>query len=163
MKNTETAIKKENKFDTFADLAETTKMLSSDISKFLSDELDELNISSYLFRNGMDRCLGRMLTALIRNTHPVVIFPDSVPGFTMMVFKKPHFVNNRNETPAVKPKRNPVEELNQSQAIDSVVGKFFDKNKQKVLIIENKDIIFALFPVADTKKNLKDMDLYITF
>ena len=162
MKQQENTIKKENKFATFADLTETCKILSNDIAKFLGEELEELNVSSYLFRAGLERYLNRVLTALYKNSKPVVIFPDSVPGFTMMVFKKIILEAVSEEVPA-KIKRNPTEEINQSQAIDIVISKFFDKNKQKVLVIENTDIIFALFPVADTKKNLKEMELYITY
>lgn len=162
MKKTDNTTKKENLHHTFADMAHSCKMLSNDIALFLSDEMEELNVSSYLFRTGMERYLNRVLMALLRNPQPVVIFPDSVPGFTMMVFKKTTLASLPSDN-GVKAKRNPSEEINQAQAIDSVVSKFFDKNKQKVLLIENSDLIFALFPVADTKKNLKDMELYITY
>ena len=162
MKNKENTIKKENKYETFADLSESAKRLSNDIALFLGEEMEELNVSSYQFRTGMERYLNRVLTALLRNTQPVVIFPDSVPGFTMMVFKKVDLGTLPTEA-INKAKRNPTEEINQSQAIDSVISKFFDKNKQKVLLIENTDLIFALFPMADTKRNLKEMELYITY
>ena len=162
MKNKENTIKKEYKYETFADLSESAKRLSNDIALFLGEEMEELNVSSYQFRAGMERYLNRVLTALLRNTQPVVIFPDSVPGFTMMVFKKVDLGALPTEC-INKAKRNPTEEINQSQAIDSVVSKFFDKNKQKVLLIENTDLIFALFPMADTKRNLKEMELYITY
>ena len=162
MKNNENTIKKENAFETFADLHESCKKLSHDISVFLGQEMEDLNISSHLFRTGMERYLYRVLAAILKNSQSIIIFPDSVPGFTLMVFKKTDLGNLPDEEKP-KLKRNSTEEINQSQAIDSVISKFFDKNKQKVLLIENTDAIFALFPVADTKKNLKSMELYIIY
>jgi hypothetical protein len=160
MNSTENIIKKQNSLATFDDLSKTAKCLAQDISAFLSDEIEELNIYSYVFRSGMERALSRVLSSLYKQAQPVVIFPDSIPGFTMMVFKK-------TQPPApvksAKVARNPVEEPKEAQAIDNVIGRFFNKNQQKVLVIENNDILFALFPVSDTRKNLKEMELYITF
>jgi regulator of extracellular matrix RemA (YlzA/DUF370 family) len=83
-----------------------------------------------------------------------------VPGFTLMVFKK---VVVTQDTTLVDIERSPVKEVKEAEVLDSVISRFFGKNNQKVLIIENNDIIFALFPVADTRKNLRDLELYVTF
>lgn len=160
MKNQENVIKKENKLNTFADIQKTANTLSQDIAEFLGDEIEELNVYSHLFRSGLERNLLRVLSALYKQNQPVVIYPDSIPGFTMMAFKK----TVPESTPQdVKIPRNPIEEVKESQVLDSVINRFFNKNQQKVMLIENEDILFALFPVADTRKNLKEMELYITF
>lgn len=62
-----------------------------------------------------------------------------------------------------KRKRNPVEEVKELQVLDNVISRFFNKNQQKVILLETDDMLFSLFPVADTEKNLKEMELYITF
>lgn len=160
MKMDESLVKKQNNFSTFDDLSKTVSFLANDISVFLGEELEELNVSSYAFRAGVERALSRVLNSLVKQEQPIVIFPDSVPGFTLMVFKK--VVIDKNILP-VEIERNPVKEMKEAQLLDNVISRFFNKNHQKVLIIENSDVIFALFPVADTRKNLKELELYITF
>lgn len=160
MNSDESLVKKQNKFSTFENLSKTASFLANDISVFLGEELDELNVSSYAFRGGMERALSRVLNSLVKQEQPVVIFPDSVPGFTLMVFRR-IFVDNSVEQ--INVKRDPISEIKEAEILDSVISRFFNKNQQKVLIIENTDIIFALFPVADTRKNLKELELYITF
>jgi len=154
------SIKKQNNFSTFENLNKTVSFLANDISVFLGEELEELNISSYVFRNSIERALSKVLNSLIKQEQPIVIFPDSIPGFTLMVFKK--VILNKNVDP-INIKRNPTKEIEEAKILDSVISRFFSKNHQKVLVIENSDIIFALFPVADTRKNLKELGLYITF
>jgi hypothetical protein len=162
MKNQDSIIKKENNFNTFDNLHKTASVLAQDIANFLGEEIEELNVFSHLFKSGLERNLLRVLSSLYKQPQSIVIFPDSIPGFTVMVFKKTapetqEFLND------VKISRNPTEEIKESQALDSVINNFFTKNKQKIMLIENEDILFALFPVADTRKNLKEMELYITF
>lgn len=161
MKTDENIIKKKSEIKSLADISKTAAFLAHDISNFLSEEIDELNVYSYTFRTGMERCLNRVLTSLEKQLQPVVIFPDSIPGFTMMVFRKAVQVNVEIELP--KEKRNPVEEVKELQVLDNVISRFFNKNQQKVILLETDDMLFSLFPVADTRKNLKEMELYITF
>lgn len=160
MKKQENIIRKQSDISTFADLSKTATVLAQDISAFLSDELDELNVTSYLFKSGIERCIMRVLNGLYKQPQPVVIYPDSIPGFTLMVFKKT-VVELKDQPQSMK--RVPLEEMREVQALDSVINRFFAKNQQQVMIIDTQDLLFALFPVADTKKNLKEMDLYITF
>jgi len=160
MKSDESQVKKLHNFSTFENLTKTVSFLAKDISIFLGEEIEELNVSSYVFRSGMERALSRIMNALVKQEQPVVIFPDSVPGFTLMVFKK---VSPSVEVNLVDVDRSPVKEVKEAEVLDSVISRFFNKNSQKVLIIENNDIIFALFPVADTRKNLRDLELYVTF
>lgn len=160
MKNEETIIRKTNNLSTFEDLQRTANILAQDIANFLSEDIEELNIYSHVFKNGLERSLLRVLSNLYKHSQMVVIFPDSIPGFTVMAFKKaiPEVLPK-----AVKVKRNPTEEIKESQVLDTVINRFFSKNQQKIMLIENDDVLFALFPVADTRKNLKEMELYITF
>ncbi len=153
-------VKKDNLFNTFEDIQKTSSMLANDISIFLGEEIEELNVSAYNFRIGMERSISRVMNSIIKQEQTILIYPDSVPGFTLMVFKKK--VIDKQIGP-INVDRNPVKEMNEAKILDGVISRFFSKNQQKVLIIENSDIIFALFPVADTRKNLKDLELYITY
>jgi len=161
MKTEDNIIKKKTEIKSLADISKTATFLAHDISNFLSEEIDELNVYSYTFRTGMERCLNRALTSLEKQVQPVVIFPDAIPGFTMMVFRKS--VPSNTEIDIPKEKRNPVEEVKELQVLDNVISRFFNKNQQKVILLETDDMLFALFPVADTRRNLKAMELYITF
>lgn len=160
MKKQENIIRKQSEISTFEDMGKTATVLAQDISAFLSDEIDELNVYSYLFKSGIERCILRVLNGLYKQPQPVVIFPDSIPGFTLMAFKKT--IVEMQDT-AVPMKRQPIEEIKEVQVLDTVINRFFAKNQQKVMIIDTQDLLFALFPVADTRKNLKEMELYITF
>lgn len=158
--NNDEIIRKDNNFSTFEDLPKTIALLANDISVFLGEEMEELNVSSYIFRSGMERCLSRVMNSIVSQDKAVLIFPDSIPAFTLMVFKK---ITVPNKTEKIKVERSPTKEIKEAKILDGVISRFFDKNQQKVLIIENSDIIFALFPLADTRKNLQELELYITY
>ena len=76
-----------------------------------------------------------------------------------MTFRKVEIV----QTEGVLVERNANQEMAEFSVLNSVMNRHFSKNKQKILLIENDDLLFALFPVADTRKNLKELDLYITY
>lgn len=160
MKTQENIIRKKSDISTFEDMSKTATVLAQDISAFLSEEIDELNVYSYTFKSGIERCILRVLNNLYKQVQPVVIFPDSIPGFTLMAFKKT-IVEMKDEPKALK--RAPLEELKEIQVLDTVINRFFAKNQQQVMLIDTRDLLFALFPVADTRKNLKEMELYVTF
>ena len=153
-------VKKQNSLSSFDDIQKTSYYLANDIARFLGEQLDELNISSYIFRSGIERALVRVLNSLSQKVQPVVLYPDSIPGFSLMVFRKSQANEDVKKAHVT---RSPVEEVKELDVMETVIGRYFEKNKQQVLVIENDDMIFALFPVADTKKNLKSLELYITF
>lgn len=153
-------LKKQNSFSSLDDIQKTSYYLANDIAIFLGEQLEELNVSSYVFRTGIERALIRVLNSLVQKVQPVVLYPDSIPGFSLMVFRKSKSGEDVKESHVP---RSPVDELKELSVMETVIGRYFEKNQQKVLVIENDDMIFALFPVSDTKKNLKSLELYITF
>lgn len=150
-------IEKRNKYNTFEDLSYTAMSISNDVCNALALEVEDLNVRSSVFRQGMERSFIRVLNALYKKQEQFVIFPEAIPGYTLLTFKK----QNR-DVYFVELKREPSAELKEFTIVNSVLNNFFKKNQQ-ILLIENKDIIFAMFPVSDIKKNLKDLDLYITY
>lgn len=74
-KPSELYVKKSNNFSSFEDLKITVGFLAKDIAVFLNEEIEELNVSSHIFRAGLERSLLRMLNALIKQDKQVVIFP----------------------------------------------------------------------------------------
>jgi len=160
MNTKEEIIKKINNINSFDDIDTTAYQLAKEISKYLSDEIEELNVYSHIFRDGMEKCFCRVINTLQKQPQSVVIFPDSIPGFTMMVFKKTIMKKTNHPNTKDHTKEFISNELN---LLESIMNRFFVKNSQKILLIENNDFLFAMFPVADAKKYLKEMGLYILF
>lgn len=156
----EEIIKKINNINSFDNIDKTAYHLSHEISKYLSDEIEELNVYSHIFRNGMEKCFNKVLHTLQKQPQSVFIFPDSIPGFTMMVFKKIVIKKLNSEVETYNQKSFIINDLN---FLEPVINRFFEKNHQKILLIENNDLLFAMFPISDAKKYLKEMDLYVTF
>lgn len=141
----------------FKDIDKYTTTLSNEIILFLGDELDELNVSSSIFRVGIRKSIERLLRNLDSSENTVTITPDGIPGFTLLAYKKSEeqFFNST--------KINKVTENNtENEIIHSVIESYFIKSKKKVIVFDNEDLRLILFPVSDTKKNLKELDLYIT-
>lgn len=161
MQKEKVIIKKENNINTFDDIVKSATTLSQDISNFLSNEIEELNVNSHVFKNGLERCFNRILNSLYKQPLPIAIFPDSVPGFTLVAFKKANqaMVNiNTVDKESLSPNS-----TNEEKILNNVIDKFFNKNQQMIMVIEYINIIFLLFPVEDARKNLKEMEMYITF
>ncbi len=155
-------IHKKSKLSFFDDITVSAKEISQSTSIFLGEEIEELNVSDFTFRSGMERAMHRMLTAILKKPQKCLIFPDTIPGFTVVSCLKVEIKNRDSiKTPPVK--RNPVEEPKEFGVLNSIIDNYFSKNQQKVLLIENEEIILAMFPVADTRKNLKELDFYITY
>lgn len=150
-------INKKTGISTYIDISKTISIISSELSSYLADEIEELNVSSYQFRDGMNNALSFIFSGLINKKESILAYPDTIPGFTVMVFKKENIESEK------KVNQDLFDDFDESGALNSVFSRFMGKNSNKVLVIENTDIIFAMFPVADTKKNLKDLGLYITF
>lgn len=154
--NADIITKKENDFSVFDNIDKTVNLLSNDIAIFLAEEIEELNISSSLFRQGMERSINRVVSYISKQDKSVTVLPDSIPGFTLMALKRK---DSKNKTKI----KNKIHEKIENEILEPVISRFFEKNEQKVMIIENHDIMFVLFPIADARKNLKDLELYITY
>lgn len=136
-------------------------LITEEISLFLKNEIEDLNVSSHLFKSGLERNLNRILVVLERNEKTMLIFPDSIPGFTTMCVKK---TKKEIKTKEIKKhKKNYTQEIEEINVIEMTIERFFNKNKQKTIVFETNEIVIILFPFADTKQNLKDMGLYITY
>lgn len=155
------AVKKEKAIKAFGNIEKTAYELALDVATFLGEQIEELNIHSHIFRSGIEKSFARVLVAMQKREQSVLIFPDSIPGFTLMSFKKDSY--NQSELSDIEIKRDPVQELKEAKTMDLVVSNYFMKSKQKVLVIESEDIIFGLFPVEDTKKNLKELGIFVTY
>jgi hypothetical protein len=50
----------------------------------------------------------------------------------------------------------------EGEAAGVVIGRFVDRTGNRVLVIEGDDALFVFFPVADLRKNLREMGFYYT-
>lgn len=154
----EYTIKKVHKVDAFEDVCQTAKLFANEISLSLALEIDELNTSSPIFRSGIERCFIRILNVINKRTELFLIFADAVPGYTIISFRK-----KATDSASSKVSRDPKKELIEMQIMDNVMKRFFNKNRSQILMLESNNLIFALFPVDDAKRHLKELELYITF
>lgn len=136
--------------------------LSNDLAVALAERVEEISTSNPDFRAGLYRAFLRVLTLAKRQTdQDVMLFPEAVPGFTVLLYKKePLSVTWKTEgkEPALDdPRKSPA-----MAASAAVIDAFVARTKNRVLVIESTDALFVFFPADDIKRNLKDMDLYHT-
>lgn len=81
-------ISKKTGLTTFKDTSKVISLISVDLSHYLSEEIEELNVSSYLFRDGLNNALSFVFNSLQSKKENILVYPDTIPGFTVMVFKK---------------------------------------------------------------------------
>lgn len=139
-------------------LPNSASILAFEVGQVLSEEMDDLNVTSSLFRAGMERCFSRALSAMLAKEQSLFIFPDAIPGYTMLAFKKAVVVAK-----PIKTARDPLDEPQEMKVIETMFDRFFQRNRHKVLLIDSIDLIIVLFPFSHLRKSLKEMDLYITF
>lgn len=139
-------------------LPKSASILAFEVGQVLGEEMDDLNVTSSLFRSGMERCFSRVLSAMLAKEQRLFIFPDAIPGYSMLAFKKTVVVAQPVDT-----SRDPLTEPQEMKVIETMFDRFFQRNRHKVLLIDSIDLIVVLFPFTHLRKSLKEMDLYIPF
>lgn len=146
------------------------------VSSFLSVELDVVSFDKYKqsFEGDCQRAMGKIFSSIFSKQSPFLIFPDMVPGFTTLVYKKnPSFFCDETGVKAQKSLAvsksakqvkssvsAPKKETLASSAVAHLLGSFFEKNPQMVLLIESSEMMMLFCPVADIAKYLKDLHVY---
>lgn len=147
-------IQKKRIYPFFEDLEKTSISLSSDISLVLAMEIDDLPTHKHEFRQGMQRAFLKLLTRSVKETKRVVVFNDAIPGFVLMLFKKSPSVYQDWSIDS-------DEDTSESEAAAVLAKQYFNRTKHRVVTVESEDALFVFFPVADLKKNLKEMGFYL--
>lgn len=149
--------------DPFDDIDLSAQLLAKEVSNMLKAEVEELNVFSHVFRIALERSIKRLLWDAKRNMLPINIYPETIPGFTLFLVRKEINANIEMEDIEKKDKigSNPFRDK-ETNIVKSVMNTFFEKNEGKVMWIEYDNVILMMFPVSDTKENLKRMELYIT-
>ena len=141
----------------FEDLEKTSVSLSNDISLVLAMEIDDLPTHKHEFRQGMQRAFSKVLVRATQETKRVIVFNDAIPGFVLMLFKK----NNSLQQEKVEWSIDNDENTTESEAASVLAKQYFQRTKHRVVTVESEDALFVFFPVADLKKNLKEMGFYL--
>lgn len=159
---TEEAIQKKRQRKAFQDLEDTANALSADVAFALALEVDDLRTQKAEFRQGMQRAFMRVLQAATQNPKQVVVFNEAVPGFTLMLFKKNAEPFEGEGTPVWSIDAHDDDSASpEAQATAVLSQQFFQRTRNRVLSVETPDALFVFFPVADLKKNLKEMGFYL--
>lgn len=139
--------------------------LMNEVVNYLSSEIEELNVSSYIFREAIKKSIYKLLENLDISNVPVLISADTIPGFTSIVYKK-KVKENEFVSHNLKEKLKEIEEKKpitsaQEEITFSIIRRYLETNNKKIFVVDSEKIHLVLFPVEDTKKNLKELDLYI--
>lgn len=134
----------------------------NNITLFLSVEIEFKSFDKYkrLFELDCRKAVNLMFNSLYEKESKLVIFPDIIPGFTTIIYKKnENFFNPKK----LKEKKdiNSVLSLNDNSALTHMLNSFFEENTQMVLTIESNEFIMMMCPVNDLEKYFKELDLYI--
>jgi len=156
----ENFVKKENSFNTFDDVKLSASIMATDIAFVLGTEIEDLNSNADVFKKSLERPIQFMLNMIFKKPEAFLIFPDIIPCFSVIVVRKSELVSGQSEKVVDRDLKNEVHEV---KILDSILQKFFKKNQGKVIIIDNQDIIFALLPVGDLKKALKEAEIYVSY
>lgn len=144
------------------DVHKAARALSKDVSSSLFNRLDgsgaqydEEKVEEHMYR-----AFRRVLSeATRRESSPVLMFNDAIPGFTLMLLRySREYSKNIGHVSAVDGE---VEDnINpQSAAAVAIMSAFVKRTGNRVLVIEATDSIFLLFPSDDLKQNLRKLSL----
>ncbi len=135
--------------------------LVNSVTSFLICELDVVSFHKYKrnFEVDCKKALNNIFFALFAKESSFLIFPDIIPGFTTMVYKKnKKYFNLENKKALVAPTR---EAINFSgKTMNNLFSSFFEKNNQLVLLVESEEVLMMFCPVSDLDKYLKELEVY---
>jgi len=154
---TDELIQKKKLSNSFEDLEKTAFSLSGDISLALAMEIEDLPTHRSEFRQGMQRAFMHVLKAACAEEKKVIVFNDAIPGFVLMLFKKQEMIESAKKEWTIEDD----DETAESQAASVLAEQYFQRTKHRVITVESQDALFVFFPVADLKKNLKEMGFYL--
>ena len=141
-----------------SDLDIVASRIAVEVTFALSEQVEELNVYSSAFRMSVHRLARWILVSLLESQERCVVVPDGLPGFTAMGFKRPQFdlTGRKLEHEAPSLERGSVER----EAASMIMQNFLDKSQAQVVVVECRDALLALFPVADTRANLKKLGFF---
>ena len=137
------------------DLDIVASRIAVEVTFALSDEIEELNVYSSDFRISLHRLARWVLVTLSESKERCVVVPDIIPGFTAMGFKRPAFDLKGKPVDLAAPSLDHASV--ERQAATLIMERFMGKTKSQVVVVECRDLLLALFPVADMKSNLRKL------
>jgi hypothetical protein len=147
------------------DLDYAANKLAVDVAFALAEELEDFDGFDPAFRRGLQRAARRALLCVFRSEKRVVVLPEALPGYTFMAFKKEAQAKGPAKAPAgaaakALPACGAAEHSLEGQAAARIVGEYMKTmSDSRVIAIESADAVLALFPAADTRRNLREMGL----
>ena len=113
-----------------------------------------------------------MFNSLYEKEQKLLIFPDVIPGFTSIIykkdlnlFKKQKYFKNIKNIKKIKESVNNLEELENKEednnTLKFMIDSFFEKNNQMILSIDSESLLMMLCPVNDLDRYFKELEIYI--
>lgn len=140
------------------DLDIVASRIAVEVTFALSEQVEELNVYSSAFRMSIHRLARWILVSLLESPDRCVVVPDGLPGFTAMGFKRAAFDLDGAKVDLAPPslERGSVER----EAATMIMQNFMGRANAQVVVVECRDALLALFPVADTRANLKKLGFF---
>ncbi len=157
MQNTNITKNKHNSFKFFSNIEAASFILANELSIFFADEFEDLNTHHFTFKDAMQKATLRVLHSIAQKKDIFTIFPDAIPGFTIISYIK---TESDIATPeAIDPELQL--KLSDFSIINPILQKFFEKNNQQVILVEGEDLLLTCLPLADAKKYLQDWGIFV--
>lgn len=137
------------------DLDIVASRVAVEVTFALSEEIEELNVYSSDFRMSLHRLAKWILISLFENKEKCVVVPDALPGYTAMGFKRAAFDLKGKPVELAAPSLEAG--TAERQAATLILDRFLDREKSQVVVVECRDLLLVLFPVADMKSNLRKL------
>ena len=136
------------------DVDSVANKMAVEISFVLSDQIEDLDVYKSDFRQTLQKLCKWAVTGLVAHSERCVIFPDCVPGFTLMGFKKDGLIPETQTSDLETDSTTAMTHV-ESSAIALLIEKFLGRSSGMCLVIDCEDLLITLFPVPDMRKNLK--------
>ena len=143
----------------FGDLRMIAHEMAQEVLIALVEEVDELNGTSHEFRTAMESTAFRVMQHVDKSNERVGIYEEALPGFTLMAIKK------QDGRIAPCPRQigeEPIIAEETFEAASLMIQNFMTRTKQTIVSIDHEAVLLILFPVADTRKHLKALGMYVT-
>ena len=121
--------------------------MAVEISFALSEQIEELDVCRSDFRTSLFNLCKWAVSSILAQQDPCVVFPDCLPGYTLMGFKTPECGSGGKAASQAQ--------MAETSAIAILIDKFLGRSSGMCLVIECEDLLLTLFPVSDMRKNLK--------
>lgn len=138
----------------FKEVDKASEEMAEVIVSILKKEIDDKSFFKFDLIKGIEKSIKRMLVSCVKFPKMVDIFPDAIPGFTIMVFR---LLKDVGDSDITSSETDVDSEGSGSLEYLRDMGNNFGKDDSSVYTIEYNGALFTLFSLNNTKDVLKSL------